>query len=90
MNKLKTKRIGFFSILVTFLLFIGGVVFFGLFFRKIRDMLPPPQINQTKIVGYTQYFGYPFFLDTVIFFLFLLFPFIIFSLLYLLKKKSKK
>lgn len=40
-----------------------------LFFRQIRDLFPAPEIEENKIIGYSQYFGYPFYFDTFIFFL---------------------
>jgi hypothetical protein len=69
-------------LLVSILSFGGALFTFLIFFRKIRDALPPPIINQTKIIGYTHYFGYPFLLDTVVFFFFIFFPVGIFILLY--------
>lgn len=63
------------------------IVIFAFNFRFLRDTLPPPQIHTNKIVGYSQYFGYPFFLDTATILLLLLLPVILFFLLGILKKK---
>src|SRR4029077_17888276 len=54
--------------------FILLVLLFAALFRFLRDSLPPPEISHNKIVGYVHYFGYPLYLDTFVFFIFLLFP----------------
>lgn len=72
------------------MLFVILVMCLGIFFRTIRDTLPPPIIDRTHIVGYTHYFGYPFSMDTVIFFLFISFPIVIFSIFSLFEQHSKK
>jgi len=81
------QKIGFFLLLNLFFLFFLTIVL-GLSFRKIRDSLPPPEIGTQKIIGYIHYFGYPFHLDTVIFFLVILPPLLI-GLLVRLKVKNK-
>jgi hypothetical protein len=63
---------------------------FALSFRKIRDILPPPEITEQKIVGYSHFFGYPFFLDTVIFFFFILYPFLAYiTIIFIQKLKNR-
>lgn len=83
----KTKNI------IPSLISMGYAIFFcalfALVFRKLRDSLPPPEIHSNKIIGYSQYFGYPFFMDTIIFMLFFFFPLVIFFFLGLRKKKHK-
>ena len=49
-------------------------------FRVLRKMFPLPEINQEKIVGYSQYYGYPLYFDTILFFTFLLLPIVTFIL----------
>ncbi len=82
------------SILLVNLLLLGlFLIVFVLSFRNIRDSLPPPKIDETKIVGYTHFFGYPFYLDTVIFFIFILYQPVFFFVLRFtskIKKKDKK
>jgi len=80
--KLKNK----FAVLIEAIFFVLLAIIFILTFRKLRDSLPPPAINQTKIIAYTQYFGYPFYLDTAIFLVFIFFPIIVFSVLRYLKR----
>lgn len=66
------------------------VFIFLLLFRTLRDVLPPPQILSKQIVGYSHYYGYPFFIDTFLFFIFLSYPVIVFFCMYLYKKCIKK
>ena len=49
-------------------------------FRVLRKMFPLPEINQEKIVGYSQYYGYPLYFETILFFTFLLLPIVTFIL----------
>lgn len=68
------------KILVEALLYFSiGALFILFTFRKVRSFFPPPSIGESKIVGYAQYFGYPFYFDTVLFFVFLLSPILIFA-----------
>lgn len=78
------------SLIVAILSFGITLFLFGLFFRKVRDSLSPPSISDTKIIGYTHYFGYPFYLDTIVFFFFVFFPILVFVLFYFLQKLYKK
>lgn len=68
--------------------FLSTLVIF-LSFRAIRNIFPIPHVNDNKIIGYAQYYGYPFYFDTVLFFIFLLLPFIIFFLEYRQIKNEK-
>jgi len=83
----KHKRISFLVISLSFIFFL--TIYLVLSFRTIRDSLPPTKIENQKIVGYTQYFGYPFQLDTIIFFLFLLPPLLVGLLMQIKKDKLK-
>lgn len=71
---LSDKQLYFIGINLSLLFFLIFVLILS--FRKIRDAFPPTEIGHEKIVGYTQYFGYPFYLDTIIFFVFVLSPLI--------------
>jgi hypothetical protein len=59
-------------------------------FRTIRDSFPPAEIENSKIVGYSQYFGYAFYLDTVLFFTLLVGPLIIVLGYKFFKKKNMR
>ncbi len=80
--KSKYRKPAFLSLIYivseSFLMFI--------FFRKIREFFPLKAISEDKIVGYSQYFGYPFNFDTFIFITFLLSPIVIFVLFKFTKK----
>lgn len=73
----------------TFSIFLieGGVIF--LLFRKLRSFMPPSQITQENVVGFAQYNGYPMYYDTVVFFIFIISPILICTMLYLFKKYYK-
>jgi dolichol-phosphate mannosyltransferase len=45
-----------------------------LFFRNIRDIYSDPMVGESKTIAYTQYFGYPIYLDSFLFFGFLILP----------------
>lgn len=77
-------------VIVTTGILFAEIVLFVLLFRKIRDGAMPPPIGSTYIVGYTQYFGYPFYLDTGIFFFFVLTPVIILWICSVIDKRTKK
>ena len=87
-NFLKKKEVIF--LLSSFFVLFLVVVSLGLSFRKTRDLLPPTEIGPQKIVGYTQYFGYPFYLDTIIFFVFICSPFISIILFFAINKLRQK
>lgn len=73
--------------LLTAGIYVTFIVFFLLIFRVIRSLFLPPEISSYKIVGYSQYYGYPFYYDTLAFFVLILFPSIIFLILCLVRKK---
>src|SRR5258708_11283052 len=70
--------------------FILFILCMGLFFRKVRDFLAPTEIGSQKIVGYTQYTGYPFNLDTCIFFVFIFAPVIIGFMICVIDKNNNE
>ncbi|MCL5438471.1 MAG: hypothetical protein M1268_00595 [Patescibacteria group bacterium] len=51
-------------------------------FKKTRSLFPPPEIGNDKLIGFSQYFGYPFYFDTIFFFMLILIPICIFVILY--------
>lgn len=83
-----TRHRTLFFVHLTILVGLLGIII--TLFRKIRDTLPPPAIDQTKIVGYIQYYGYPTYFDTVIFFILILFPLLYFSIAKYIDKKRRQ
>lgn len=59
------------------------------YFRKIRNLFPIPPIGEQKIVGYAQYFGYPLYFDNFAFFLFIISPLLLLSIVTLRRKIFK-
>lgn len=84
--KQKTISFLFISLIFSFFLTICLV----LSFRAIRDSLPPTKIENQKIVGYSQYFGYPLYLDTIVFFIFILSTFASAFLMHIIHRKTGK
>lgn len=70
-----------------FLLFLLGI--FAVSFRKLRDIMPDPAISKETSIGYAQYFGYPLYLDSIIFFILMLSPVLFFTLVKILQKSKK-
>lgn len=62
---------------------------FFMLFRPIRNEMALPWIGEQKIVGYSHYTGYPFFIDTVLFFVLMSTP-ITACFIVLLRKKLAK
>lgn len=58
-------------------------------FKKIKNFVPPPEINSEKMIGYSQYFGYPLYLDTVFFIFLLSVPLLVYLLFCLNDKRTK-
>ena len=71
-------------------LFISVVILVGLIitFKKIRAIFPIPMINDDRLVGFSQYFGYPLYFDTLFFFFLVLVPIITFMIFYELNRKK--
>ncbi len=59
-------------------------------FRQFRLLFHPAKITDAKVIGFAHYFGYPFYFDTIIFFLIFLSPIIIVGLLKLIESRNKK
>ena len=56
-------------------LFLDATVIFIL--KIVRFSFFPTGISSQQIIGYAQYYGYPFYFDTIVFFIFLLIPLIV-------------
>lgn len=67
------------SITIFLYFFIQVIVLLiaGITFRKVRELFPPTQILENKTVGYSQYFGYPYYFDTFVFFIIMFSPIIV-------------
>lgn len=72
------KRFNLFFEIFFYWLTAAGVLAFS--FRYIRELFPLPEIGKHNIVGYTQYFGYPFYFDAIFFNLFIFLPILAFVL----------
>lgn len=83
---LKKNLYFFIEILLLFFL----LTIFTIFFQQIYANWPPAVINNSGIVGSVQYYGYPFYFDTIIFFIIALHPIITFILIKLIEQKRKK
>ncbi|MEK7533762.1 MAG: hypothetical protein AAB600_00335 [Patescibacteria group bacterium] len=77
------------KILIEALFYFSIEVLLTLFFRKIRNLFPIPTIGENKIVGYAQYFGYPFYFDNFVFFLFIISPLLLLSIVTVRRKIFK-
>ena len=71
---------------VLFILFLLGT--FALSFRKLRDIMPDPAVNAETSIGYAQYFGYPLYLDSIIFFILIISPVLFFTFIKLIQKSK--
>ena len=71
---------------VLFILFLLGA--FALSFRKLRDVMPDPAVNAETSIGYGQYFGYPLYLDSIIFFILIISPVLFFTFIKLIQKSK--
>lgn len=57
-------------------------------FKKIRSLVPPPEIDKEKLVGFAQYFGHPLYFDTIFFFILILVPVLTLIFLYRINKRK--
>lgn len=71
-KSISTNKISVYIFFQAIFLFIIIVTF-----RKIRALFPVPQASDSEIVGYAQYYGYPLYFDTFIFFTIMLSPIVI-------------
>jgi hypothetical protein len=78
------------KLLIQYFLSILLVIFLAAFsFRKLRDLFSRPDYTHAGMVGYAQYFGYPLYLDTILFFCILLYPVVFFFITTNRKKKEQ-
>ena len=80
---MKRNKVFLKTFLLSFTLLI--VLMFG--FKKIRALFPPPEIGSDKLVGFSQYFGYPFYFDSLFFIFLIFFPVAFFSFFYYKEKR---
>jgi hypothetical protein len=67
------------KVIIGFVFYVSiALCILALLFRTLRDILPDPELKVDTSIGYAQYFGYPIYLDTFLFFLLLLLPVIYF------------
>lgn len=78
-------------IILPFIVWLILIEFSIFIFREIRNLFPPTEIDKTKIVGYVQYNGYPFYFDTFAYLLFIFSPFLVmFAIKIITVIKNKK
>ena len=71
-------------------IFMSIAILIFLTFKKLRQFFLPPNIPSEKIVGYAQYFGYPFYFDTLLVSTLFILPVVIFLTLKFLKLDKNK
>ncbi|GEM_PF-3098869 len=71
---------------ITISIILNLVLLLG--FKKIRSYISPPEIGRDGLVGFAQYFGYPFYFDTLIFFFMIFVPILTFIALYVFNKNK--
>jgi len=74
--------------LIIFVFLTAGIIVLS--FRSLRDFFGKTKIDEGVSIGYAQYFGYPIYLDTILFFLIILTPIIFFILNSILYKEYRK
>ncbi len=85
MNDLKPVKV---LIRYLFFYFIFTILLLGTF-RNLRKLFPIPEIESEKIIGYTHYYGYPFYFDNI-FFLLIFTPILIIISAKIIKKAKNK
>ena len=79
------------KVIIWFVFYVSiALCILALLFRTLRDLLPDPELKGDTSIGYAQYFGYPLYLDTFLFFLLLLLPVIYFFGIKIFSKKNIK
>ncbi len=71
-----------------FLFFIIGVS--AVCFRYLRNIFSNHQIAKSASVGYAQYFGYPLYLDSILFFVIVFSPIIFYIIVKLARYRNKR
>lgn len=77
-------------LLEVFLYSFTLLILFLFLFRIIRNLFLVPKINQSKIIGYTHYTGYPFYADTMLFLMLMSIPLLSCAVALLRKKIMDK
>lgn len=84
---LLTKRV---KILIEGLIYISTIYLIILLnFRSLRLLINPQQNAKSDIVGYAQYFGYSLYFETIIFYIFIFSPLLVFFVLSKIRKYKK-
>ena len=83
----KSTKEDFFEYLFYLFIFL---LFLLLSFKVVRTRFLPPEIGTEKIIGYSQYFGYPLYFDNIFFLYLVCSPFFAFVALLLRKKIWRK
>lgn len=88
---IKNTWFSFFLVFFTTIaLLIIQIVVLFVTFRELRLFFPPAKITDAKVIGFSHYFGYPFYFDTIIFFLLFLSPVIFVGFQKFIDNKRKK
>jgi len=58
-------------------------------FRQLRSLFSSPKITEHGIVAYAQYFKYPLYFETILFFVFILSPIVVFFILSKVRKHKE-
>jgi hypothetical protein len=77
-------------VLTCFVFILGVLTSVIISFRTLRDLLPNPKIGENTSIGYAQYFGYPLYLDSIVFFVIVFSPVIYLIILKFLRYRNKK
>lgn len=88
-NKKHKGRFEFF-IFTSFLVWILLLTLWVFLFDDIRSLFPIPSKNNTEIVGYAQYYGYPLYFDPIMYFVLILSPAFAIVLAKLITKTESK
>jgi hypothetical protein len=57
-------------------------------FKSIRALFPPPEIGSEKLIGFSQYYGYPPYFDNLIFLAIIFIPSVVY-LFFLYRDKRR-
>jgi len=79
-----TEKIKIFGEVFLYLYIIYSIILLN--FRQLRSLFNPPKVTEGEIVGYAQYFGHSLYFETIIFFVFILSPIVVFFVLSKIRK----
>lgn len=84
---LLTQRV---KILLEGLIYISAIYLIILLnFRPLRSLFNPPRIEEGNIIGYAQYFGYSLYFETIVFYIFIFSPVLVFYILSKIRKNKE-